>query len=169
MEITAVNCKGTDLRNINRFYFIPVMSYSRTYRHSNGVYMNQTNINGGNQRGSENGEGSNEEEVNRRHTEISKQGRQVCNRVYYLISWLQSDQHCRSACSQLAGKKFLSLRFFARFPLLERWVCHVQPAELKKTNSVIGRYLMLLIYLYKSSFNEFISVDLSSVHASFSE
>ena len=97
MEITALNCKGTDLRNINRFYsivareksdflLIVVMSYSRTYRHSNGVYMNQTNINGGNQRGSDHGEGSNEEEVNRSHTEISKQERQVCNGVFYLIS-----------------------------------------------------------------------------------
>ena len=30
VEITAVNCKGTGQRNINRVYFIPVMSYSRT-------------------------------------------------------------------------------------------------------------------------------------------
>ena len=45
VKITAVNCKGTRQRNISRYYFIPVMSYSRTYRSSNGVDMNQTNIN----------------------------------------------------------------------------------------------------------------------------
>ena len=88
MEITAVNCKGTDLSNINRFYFTPVMSYSRTCRRSNGVDMNQTNINawqGAGHGGTETGEGSHEEEVNRRQTEISKQERQDCNRVYNIL------------------------------------------------------------------------------------
>jgi len=53
------------------------MSYSRTYRRSNGVDMNQTNINARQRvRGPETGEGSNEGEVNERHTEIPKQERQ---------------------------------------------------------------------------------------------
>ena len=77
LEITALNCEGTNLRNSNRFHFIPVMSYSRTYRRSNGVDMNQTNINARQRAGGpETGEGSNEDEVNRRHTEIPKQERQ---------------------------------------------------------------------------------------------
>ena len=44
VKITAVNCKGTGQRNISRYYFIhiPVMSYSRTYRRSNGVDMNHS-------------------------------------------------------------------------------------------------------------------------------
>lgn len=76
VEITAVNCEGTNLRNSNRFHFIPVMSYSRTYRRSNGVDMNQTNMNARQRAGGpETGEGSNEDEVNRRHTEIPKQER----------------------------------------------------------------------------------------------
>ena len=81
LEITAVNCKGTGQRNINRFYFIPVMSYSRTYGRSNGADWNQTNINarqraGGTETGGA-GEGSHEEEVlNRKHAETSKQERQ---------------------------------------------------------------------------------------------
>jgi len=53
------------------------MSYSRTYRRSNGVDMNQTNINARQRAGhggTETGEGSNEE-VDQIHTEISKQER----------------------------------------------------------------------------------------------
>ena len=90
VEITAVNCKGTGQRNINRFYFIPVMSYSRTYRRSNGADWNQTNINASQRAGgTETGEGSHEEEVlNQSHAETSKQERQDCNRLYYLISAL---------------------------------------------------------------------------------
>jgi len=64
------------------------MSYSRTYRRSNGVDMNQTNTNAwqrASNGGTETGEGSNEEEVNRGHTEISKQERQDCYRVYNIL------------------------------------------------------------------------------------
>lgn len=69
------------------------MSYSRTYRNSNGIAMNRTNINGsqrgremdrtniyGSQRGNETGEGSGAEldQVNPRQTEEpSRQERQV--------------------------------------------------------------------------------------------
>lgn len=76
-EITAVNCKGTDQRNVNHCYFIPVMSYSRTHRRSHGVDMNQPNINARQRAGgTETGEGSHEEEVlNGRHAETSKQER----------------------------------------------------------------------------------------------
>ena len=54
------------------------MSYSRTYRRSNGADWNQTNINARQRAGgTETGEGSHEEEVlNRRHVETSKQERQ---------------------------------------------------------------------------------------------
>lgn len=69
------------------------MSYSRTYRNSNGIAMNRTNINGsqrgremdrtniyGSQRGNETGDGSGAEldQVNPRQTEEpSRQERQV--------------------------------------------------------------------------------------------
>ena len=67
------------------------MSYSRTYRRSNGADWNQTNINARQTAGgTEAGEGiSHDEEVlNQRHAETSNQERQDYNRVYnyYLIS-----------------------------------------------------------------------------------
>ena len=67
---------------------MPVMSYSKTYRGSNGVDMNQSNINARKRAGgTETGEGSQKEELlNRRHAATSKQETRDCNRVHYLIS-----------------------------------------------------------------------------------
>ena len=50
--------------------------------------MKETNINAKQRAGgTETGEGSHEEQVlNRRHAETSKQGRQHCNTIYYLVS-----------------------------------------------------------------------------------
>ena len=64
------------------------MGYSRTYRRSNGVDINQTNMNARQRAGgTETGEGSHGDKLlNRRHTETSKQERQDCNRIFYLIS-----------------------------------------------------------------------------------
>ena len=64
------------------------MSYSKTYRSSNGVDMNQTNINARQRAGgTETGEGSQKEELLiKRHAATSKQETQDCNRVHYLIS-----------------------------------------------------------------------------------
>ena len=75
VKITAVNCKGTRQRNISRYYFIPVMSYSRTYRRSNGVDMNQTNIKAESWRGTETGEGSHEETSKDMQKHRSKRGK----------------------------------------------------------------------------------------------
>lgn len=63
------------------------MSYSRTYRRSNGADWNQTNINATQRAGgTETGEGSHEEEVlNRRHEETSKQERQDAIESYLIF------------------------------------------------------------------------------------
>ena len=78
VKITAVNCKGTVQRNINRYYFIriPVMSYSITCRRSNGVDMNQTNINARQRAGGiETGERSHEETSKDMQKHRSKRGK----------------------------------------------------------------------------------------------